>query len=108
MPAISMAVEHGRGLEEARTHLRTAVELTVGRFGPLVRRVDWSAAGDSVRVIGLGFTIDLAVDATHVRVTGDLAGPGGMIAGRVADGLKQIVQRVFAKKLPGAGKGERP
>ncbi len=87
MPAISMAVEQ-----------------TVGRFGPLVRRVDWSPAGDAVRVTGMGFTADIAVDATHVRVTGDLSGPGGMLAGPVAAGLKQIVQKVFAKKLPGAGK----
>lgn len=107
MPVISMAVEHGRDATEARAGLRTAVEQTVGRFGPLVRRVDWSAAGDAVRVTGAGFTVDIVVDATHVRVTGDLAGLGGMLAGPVVAGLKQIVQRVFAKKLPGAGAGGR-
>ena len=105
MPAISMAVEHARDPADARAALRAAVEQTVGRFGPLIRRVDWSPAGDAVRVTGMGFTADIAVDATHVRVSGDLAGAGGMLAGPVVAGLKQIVQKVFAKKLPGAGKG---
>ncbi|MDB5294681.1 MAG: hypothetical protein JWO31_664 [Phycisphaerales bacterium] len=101
MSAISMAIEHGRPLADARAALRSAVEQTAGKFGPMVRHVAWSAAGDAVRVTGPGFVVDLAVDATHVRVTGELTGAAGMIAGPVVAGLKQIVQRAFQNKLPG-------
>jgi hypothetical protein len=65
MAAINLSVEHGRDFDDAKGRLRTAVEQTTGRFAALVRRTDWAADGQSVRVAGVGFTVDMRVDATH-------------------------------------------
>jgi hypothetical protein len=102
MPAINLAVDHGRTVTEARDCLRSAVGQTCGRFGKLVRRVDWSVDGDAVTVVGVGFQIDMRVDAKQVHVVGTLPGLGGVLAGPVAAGFRQIVDRVFRKTLPGA------
>jgi hypothetical protein len=101
MPAINLSLEHGRSLDDARDCLRAAVRQTTGRFAALVRRTDWAADGRSVRVAGVGFAVDMRVDATHVHLSGDLPGLGGLLGGPVAAGLKQIVQRVFQKRLGG-------
>jgi hypothetical protein len=101
MPAINMSVEHGRTMPEARAALRAAVEQTTGRFGALVRRVEWTPAGDAVNVTGIGFAVEMVVDEKAVHVTGTLPGFGGLLGGPFATGLKQIVQKVFQQRLTG-------
>ena len=103
MPPMNLSLEHGREMAEARSLLRTAVDQTTAKFGALVRRTDWAGDGSSVKVIGVGFTVEMRVDAKHVHVTGDLPALGGLLGSPMAAGLKQIVQRVFQKKLGGGG-----
>src|SRR5574341_1096886 len=44
MPLISLAVQHRRTEEEARRRLETAVHEISGKFGAMLRRVEWAAA----------------------------------------------------------------
>jgi len=101
MSTLNLSIQHDRTLDDARATLRQAVDQTTARFGALVRGVDWSPGGDAAHVRGAGFTVDLRIDATHVHVSGDIAGLRGILGGPVAGGIKQIVQRVFQKRLGG-------
>ena len=100
MPLIDLTVQHGRTLEEARRRLETAVHEVAGRFGALVRRVDWAADRTRVKLEGVGFWVEMSVDAHAVYAKGDIPVLGGMLGAPLAAGLKQIVQRVFQKQLP--------
>ena len=53
-----------------------------------------------VRLDGVGFWVEMRVDAEAVHVSGDLPVLGGLLGGPMATGLKQIVQRTFQKELP--------
>jgi hypothetical protein len=50
MPLVTLSVQHGYTLEEARRRLETAVAELTSRFGTLVRRVEWSADRTQVRL----------------------------------------------------------
>jgi hypothetical protein len=63
MPLISLTVHHGQTHEEARRRLGTAVEDISSKFGALLRRVEWAADCNRVRLEGIGFWIELSVDA---------------------------------------------
>ena len=100
MPLISLSLKHGRTLEEARRQLETTVHEVHGWCGALVQRVMWSADHNHVRLDGVGFWVEMAVDAQEVHVSGDLPVLGRLLGGPVATGLKQIVQQTFRKQLP--------
>ena len=100
MPLIDMTVQHGRTLDEARCRLEMAVHEVSGRFGALVRRVEWAVDRTRVRLEGVGFWIEMRVDAQAVHATGDVPILGGLLGGPMASGLKAIVQQIFQKKLP--------
>ena len=100
MPMINLTVAHGRSLEEARGRLEMAVGEVSGKFGAMVRRVEWSADRSRVRIEGAGFWVEMGVDAREVHATGDIPVLGGLLGGPVASGLKQIVQKTFRKTLP--------
>jgi hypothetical protein len=100
MPLINLTLEHGRTLGEARRHLETAVHQISGRFGSLVRRVQWEADRSRVKLEGVGFWIELSVDAQVVHATGDVPILGGLLGSSLSSGLKQILQVTFRKKLP--------
>ena len=100
MPLINLSLKHGRSLEEARSHLETAVYEVQHRFRMLVQHVEWSADRRWVRLDGTGFWVELWVDAQEVHVSGDIALLGGLLGGPLATGLNQIVQQTFQKKLP--------
>jgi len=100
MPLIKLSLKHGRTLEEARSQLETAVHEVHSRCGALVQQVKWSADHSQVRLDGVGFWVEMWVDAQEVHVSGDLPLLGGLLGGPVATGLKQIVQQTFQKKLP--------
>jgi hypothetical protein len=100
MPLINLTLEHGRTLEEARRHLETAVHQISGQFGSVVRRVDWEADRSRVKLEGVGFWIEMSVDAQVVHATGDVPILGGILGSSLASGLKQILQLTFQKKLP--------
>ena len=101
MPLINLTLEHGRTLEEARRHLETAVHQISGQFGSVVWRVDWEADRSRVKLEGVGFWLEMSVDAQVVHATGDVPILGGILGSSLASGLKQILQLTFQKKLPG-------
>ncbi len=100
MPLINLSVQHGRTLEEARSQLETAVQRVHSQFGALIRQVRWSVDRSQVRLDGMGFWVEMWVDAQEVHVSGDMPLLGGLLGSPLAIGLKQIVQQTFQKKLP--------
>jgi hypothetical protein len=68
--------------------------------------LDNSCAGRSgapdrqrVRLEGVGFWAELWVDAEAVHATADIPILGQLLGGQFAQGLKQIVQQTFQRKL---------
>jgi hypothetical protein len=99
MPLINLSVKHGRSLEQAQSQLETAVDKVHSQFRALVRQVVWSADRSRVRLDGVGFWVEMWVDAQEVHASGDIPLLGGLLGGPVATGLKQILQQTFQKKL---------
>jgi hypothetical protein len=99
MPLINLSVQHGQSLDEARSHLETAVHKVMSQFGALVRHVAWSADRNRVHLDGRGFWVELWVDAQDVHATGDIPILGALLGRPVATGLKQILQQTFRKQL---------
>jgi putative polyhydroxyalkanoic acid system protein len=99
MPLINLTIQHGRTLEEASRRLETAVHEISHRFGALVRRVQWAADRNRVKLEGTGFWVELWVDAQAVHATGDLPILGALLGSPLASRLKQIVQQTFQKEL---------
>ena len=99
MPLINLSVKHGRTVEEARSHLKTAVDKAHRQFRTLIRQVAWSADHDRVRLDGVGFWVEMWVDPQEVHASGDIALLGGLLGPRVATSLNQILQQTVQKKL---------
>jgi Putative polyhydroxyalkanoic acid system protein (PHA_gran_rgn) len=100
MSLINLSVKHGRSLEEARSHLEAAVHKVHSQFRALIRQVTWSADRNRVRLDGLGFWVEMWVDALEVHVSGDLPVLGRLLGSPMATALQHIVQQTFQKKLP--------
>jgi uncharacterized protein YlxP (DUF503 family) len=101
MPLINLSLEHGRNLDEAQATLVSVVDQLRAKFGILVRQVEWSTNRQAVKISGVGFVIEMRVDAKQVHVSGDLPALGGLLSGPLAAGLKRIVRSSFQKHLPG-------
>ena len=99
MPLMTLSVQHGHTVDEARSRLETAVHEVTSRFGTLVRRVEWSTDRSQVRLEGIGFWIEMGVDAQAVHVSADIPVLGRLLGGSVTTRLKAIVQRTFQHKL---------
>ncbi len=99
MPLLNLTVQHGRTLDDASRGLELAVQQVSGQFGTLVRRVEWAPDRHRVKLEGVGFWVEMWVDAQAVHATGDVPILGGLLGGQFASGLKQIVQQIFQKKL---------
>jgi hypothetical protein len=100
MPLLNLTVQHGRTLEEAQRGLETAVHRVSGRFRGLVRKTGWAPDRQRVKLEGIGFWAELWVDAEAVHAIGDIPILGGLLGAQFGEGLKQIVQQTFQKKLP--------
>jgi hypothetical protein len=100
MPLLNLTVQHGRTLQDASRGLEMAVGRVSAQFGPLLRRVEWAPDRTGVKLEGVGFWVEMRVDAVAVHATGDIPILGGILGGQLASGLKQIVQQTFQKKLP--------
>ncbi|HEX9869813.1 MAG TPA: polyhydroxyalkanoic acid system family protein [Candidatus Tectomicrobia bacterium] len=100
MSLINLSVKHGRSLEEARSHLEAAVHKVHSQFRALIQQVTWSADRTRVRLDGLGFWVEMWVDALEVHVSGDLPLLGRLFGSPMATALQRIVQQTFQKKLP--------
>jgi putative polyhydroxyalkanoic acid system protein len=101
MSLMTLSVQHGQTFDEARRRLEDAVREIKSRFGPLIRRVEWSTDRSQVRLEGIGFWIEMRVDAQTVHVSADLPVLGKLLGGSVTTRLKEILQRTFQQKLPG-------
>lgn len=99
MPLISLSVQHGQSLDEARSRLEAAVERVMRQFGAFVREVIWSSDRSKVRLDGRGFWLELWVDIRDVHATGDIPLLGALLGNRIGAGLKQILQQTFRKQL---------
>ena len=100
MPLIHLSVQHGHTFDEAKKRLETAVHEIQSRFSTLVRQVEWSTDRSQVRLEGIGFWIEMQVDAQAVHVSADIPVLGRLLGGSITTGLKEIVQRTFQLKLP--------
>jgi outer membrane protein TolC len=100
MSLINLSVKHGRTLEEARSHLEAAVHKVQSQFKALIQQVAWSADRSRVRLDGIGFWVEMWVDAQEVHVSGDLPLLGRLLGSPMATALQRIVQQTFQKKLP--------
>jgi Putative polyhydroxyalkanoic acid system protein (PHA_gran_rgn) len=101
MPLMTLSVQHGHTVDEARSRLETAVHEITSRFGTLLRQVEWSPDRSQVRLEGSGFWIELRVDVQAVHVSADLPLLGRLLGGSVTTRLQEILQRTFQPKLPG-------
>ena len=72
MPLVTLSVQHGYTLEEARRRLETAVAELTSRFGTLVRRVEWSPDRTQVRLEGNGIWIELRLEGQVVHAAADI------------------------------------
>ena len=100
MSLIKLSLKHGRSLEEARSHLEAAVYKVHSQFKTFIQQVTWSADRNRVRLDGLGFWVEMWVDALEVHVSGDLPVLGRLFGSPIATALQRIVQETFQKKLP--------
>lgn len=100
MPLIDLTLQHGQSLEEARRRLEAAVSQVNATFGSMIQRVEWAADRSRVKLNGLGFWIEMSVDALIFHATGDVPILGQLLSGQMTSGLKQIIERTFQKKLP--------
>ena len=105
MPLMTLSVQHGHTLDEARRRLETTVAELTSRFGTLVRRVEWSPDRSQVRLEGSGVWIELRLDAQAVHLSADIPLLGRFLGGSVTTRLQEILQHTFQSKLPG-GKGK--
>jgi hypothetical protein len=72
MSLIDLTFQHGQTLEEASHRLETTVAQVSGRFGALVRRVEWAADRNRVKLEGVGFRVEMWIDSQAVHATGDV------------------------------------
>jgi hypothetical protein len=100
VPFINLTIQHRQTQEEAKRRLETAVHEMSTKFGVMLRRVEWAADRNRVRLEGVGFGVEMSVDAQVVNVTGDAPMLGRLLGSPVALRLKQIVERTFPKQLP--------
>ena len=98
MPLINLTFAHGQTLKEARRRLEKAVHEVSSQFGG-VRRVEWAADRNRVKLEGVGVWVEMWVDALNVHAAGDIPILGELLGGPLASGLKQVVQEAFQKKL---------
>jgi hypothetical protein len=100
MPLLKVAVAHGQTMEEARRRLEAAVDRVSEQFGTVIRRVEWAASRDRVKLEGAGVRVEMWVDARDVHAEGDVPVLGALLGGPLALGLRQILEQTFQKKLP--------
>jgi len=101
MPLIDLTLQHGRTQDEARRRLESTVTEITTRFGAMVHRVDWAPDRNRVKLEGVGFWVEMSVDAQVLHAVGDIPVLGRLLGSQFASGLKQIVEQTFQKKLPG-------
>jgi hypothetical protein len=100
MPLIDVTLEHRRSLEDARRALDDTVNQVTSTFSAMVSRVEWAADRNRVKIDGVGFWVEMTVDARMFHATGDVPVLGRLLGSRFPSDLKQILQQTFQKNLP--------
>ena len=100
MSLIDLRVQHGQTIDEARRRLQTTSDQIHRQFGAVIRSASWSPERDRVRLEGVGFWVEMAVDAQTLHATGDIAFLGRLLGDQMRTGLRQILERTFQKSLP--------
>jgi hypothetical protein len=100
MPMIDLTLQHGQTLEEARRRLEITVNEVNTRFGSMIRRAEWAADRSRVKLDGVGFWVEMSVDAQLLHATGDIPIVGRLLGGQLTSGLRRIMRQTFQKKLP--------
>src|SRR5262249_11281559 len=100
MSSLSLTIQHGRTKKEATRRLETAVGEISTQFAAMLRRVEWAPDHDSVRLDGVGFSVDMSVDDQAVHVVCDMPLVGRLFGNPLARKLKATVERTFQKRLP--------
>jgi hypothetical protein len=100
VPLINLTIQHGRTREEARHRLDAAVHEVSAKFGAMLRRVEWAADRNRVRLEGVGFWVEMWVDAQAVHATGDAPILGQLFCGSLTSRLEHIIEQTFQKRLP--------
>jgi hypothetical protein len=100
VPLISLTIQHHQTQDEARRHLETAVREISTKLGAMLRQVEWAADRSRVKLEGVGFWMELWVDAQAVHASGDAPMLSRLLGSPLGSQLKQIVERTFQKQLP--------
>jgi hypothetical protein len=100
MPLIDLTVQHGQTFEEARRRLESAVQQVNASFGSMIRRTEWATDRSRVKLDGVGFWVEMSVDALVLHATGDIPIVGRLLGSPLVSGIRQILERTFQKKLP--------
>lgn len=100
MPLIDLTLQHGQALEEARRRLEVTVNEVNAQFGAMIQRIDWAADRSRVKITGVGFWVEMSVDALVLHATGDIPILGRLLGGQMSSELRQILEQTFQKKLP--------
>jgi Putative polyhydroxyalkanoic acid system protein (PHA_gran_rgn) len=100
MPLIDLTLQHGQTLDEARRRLEATVKEANAQFGSLIQHVEWAADRNRVKLDGIGFWVEMSVDAQVLHAMGDIPILGRLLGGPMTSGLRQIIERTFQKKLP--------
>lgn len=66
----------------------------------MIQRVEWAADRSRVKLEGVGFWVEMSVDAQALHATGDIPILSRLLGGQMAASLSQIIERTFQKKLP--------
>lgn len=99
MAVIRLSVQHGTTRELARVRLAEAIAAAAAKAGPLLRKAEWSADRDAVKLTGPGFIVDLTVDDREVHLVGDVSGLGGLLGSPALAGIKHVLEQTFHKRL---------
>jgi len=97
---IDLKLQHGQTVNDARRRLQSTVDEVQRQFGSAIRSATWSPERDQVKLEGVGFWLELAVDAHTLHAKGDIAFLGQLLGGQMRAGLDRILERTFQKRLP--------
>jgi hypothetical protein len=97
---IDLKFQHGQTVDEARRRLQSTVDEVQRQFGAAIRSATWSSDRDRVELEGVGFWVEIAVDAQLLHAKGDVVLLGQLLGGRMKAGLSRILERTFHKSLP--------
>ena len=100
MPLIDLTLQHGQTLDEARRRLERTVQEVNAQFGAMIQRIEWAADRSRVKLMGVGFWVEMSVDAVALHATGDIPILGRLLGGQISAGFRQILERTFQKLPP--------